>query len=100
MENKWYYKILALFKLETTTVHGRINLAGVCIIAMFCLIYAASDVFRHAISAVENIAKTVVLNKDVYHEYESLSVLQAVVPILIGFVLCLLFLAWHEKRKK
>lgn len=99
-KNSWYIKLLSLFKLETTTIHGRINLAGVAIVAIFCLLYAASDVVRHLISAVEDVAKSYVLQKDIYHEYKSASVVEAVVPILIVFAFCLLFLAWHEHRKK
>ncbi len=99
-KNSWYIKLLSLFKLETTTMHGRINLAGVVVLAMFCLLYAASDVIRHVISAAEDVAKSYALQQDIYHEYESASVVQAAIPIVIAFALCLLFLAWHEHRKK
>ncbi len=99
-KNSWYIKLLSLFKLETMTMHGRINLVGVTLIVIFCLLYAASDVVRHVISAVEDVAKSIALQQDIYHEYESASVVKAVIPILIAFSLCLLFLAWHEHRKK
>lgn len=99
-QNKWYYKILALLKLETTTKHGRINLAGVIIVALFCLLYTAGDVAGHLISSVSDVVKSIVLRQDIYHEYESAGVVEAVIPILITFTLCLVFLAWHEHRKK
>ena len=99
-KNSWYIKLLSLFKLETTTMHGRTNLAGVVILAIFCLLYVASDAIRHLISAVEDVAKSYVLQSDIYHEYKSASVVEAVIPIVIAFALCLLFLAWHEYRKK
>ena len=98
--NSWYIKLLSLFKLETVTMHGRINLAGVVVLAMFCLLYAASDVVRQAISAAEDVAKSYALQQDIYHEYKRASVVEAVIPIVIAFVLCLLFLAWHEHKKK
>ncbi|MGN0263931.1 MAG: hypothetical protein ACI4DX_06035 [Oliverpabstia sp.] len=100
MKDRWYVKLLSLLKLETTSFHGRINLAGELIIAMFCLIYSANDVVRHIISAVEDVAKTIALGVDVYHEYESPNVVGAVLPTLLAFILCLIFLAWHERRKK
>lgn len=98
--NRWYIKLLSLLKLETTTRHGRTNLAGVIIVMMFCLIYTASDVIRHAISSTENVIKSVALNQDIHHEYESANVNVVVIPILIAFVFCLLFLTWHEHKKK
>lgn len=99
-DNRWYIKLLSLLKLETTTKHGRVNLAGVVIIAMFCLLYAASDVVRHLISATEDTVKSIALKQDIYHKYESASVIGAVMPIVIVFVLCLIFLLWHEHMKK
>lgn len=98
-QNKWYYKILGLLKLETTTRHGRVNLAGVIIVAGFCLLYSASDLLRHLISSTENVIKSIALNKDIHYEYKSASVIEAVIPIVIVFVLCLIFLGWHEYRK-
>lgn len=99
-QNKWYYKILSLLKLETTTKHGRTNLAGVLIVAIFCLLYTAGDTAGHIISSISDVIKSIVLQQDIYHEYESASVVEAVIPILITFILCLLFLAWHEHNKK
>lgn len=99
-DNRWYIKLLTLLKLETTSRHGRVNLAGVIIVTMFCLIYSASDVVRHVISAVEDVVKSIALDKDIYHKYESVSVIDAVVPIIIVIVLCLIFLSWHEHMKR
>ncbi len=99
-QNRWYYKMLGLLKLETTTKYGRINLAGVLITATFCLLYTAGDVAGHLISSISDTVKTLVLKRDIYHEYESTSVIEAVIPILIVFVLCLIFLAWHDYKKK
>ena len=99
-QNRWYYKILGLLKLETTTKHGRINLAGVMITAAFCLLYTAGDAAGHIISSISDVIKSIVLKEDIYHEYANISVIEAVVPILIAFILCLIFLAWHEGRKK
>lgn len=99
-DNRWYIKLLLLLKLETTTKHGRINLAGVIVLSIFCLIYAASDVIRHMVSATEDVVKSLALKQDIYHEYQSASVAEAVIPIVIAFVLCLIFLSWHEHMKK
>lgn len=98
-QNKWYIKFLSLLKLEAVSSHGRVNLAGVMIITIFCLIYSASDSLRHLISSVEDVVKTIALREDIYHEYESASVIEAVIPIIIAFTLCLIFLGWHEHRK-
>lgn len=97
--NKWYIKLFSLLKLETVTKHGRVNLIGVIVVAMFCLLYSASDVLRHLISSTEDVIKTIALNKEVYHEYHSASVVEAVIPIVIVFALCLFFWGWHEHRK-
>lgn len=99
-QNKWYYKILSLLKLETTSKHGRVNLAGVIVITIFCLIYTAGDGIGFFLSSVSDVIKSIVLKQDVFHQYESTSVVEAVIPILIAFLLCLLFLAWHESKKK
>lgn len=99
-QNKWYYKILSLLKLETTTKHGRINLAGVIIITIFCLLYTAGDGLGYIVSQVSNVLKTWILQRDVNHKYESMEVTEAVIPIVVVFVLCLFFLMWHENRKK
>lgn len=98
--NKWYIKLFSLLKLETVTRHGRINLAGVIVVTIFCLLYSASDLLRHLISSTEDVVKSIALHKDIYHEYESASVVEAVIPILLAFVLCLIFLGWHEYKKK
>lgn len=103
MENKrdsWYEKLFSLLKLEGTSTHGRVNLAGVFIVTVFCLLYSASDALRHAISSTENVIKTIVLKEEIYHKYESTGVVEVVIPIIIVFVLCLLFLMWHEHKKR
>ena len=66
----------------------------------FCLLYTAGDTAGHIISSISDVIKSIVLQQDIYHEYESASVVEAVIPILITFILCLLFLAWHEHNKK
>lgn len=98
-QNRWYYKMLGLLKLETTTKYGRVNLAGVLITAIFCLLYTAGDAVGYLISSISDTIKTIVLKRDIYHEYESISVIEAVIPIVIVFVLCLIFLAWHDYKK-
>ena len=104
MSNKdkepWYIRWFSILQLETTTPHGRINLAGVVIIAAFCLLYTASDWLSHLISATEGVIKTIALKEEIHYEYESVGLVQAVAPIVIVFVLCLVFIAWHEKKKK
>ena len=47
----WYYNILKLLKLELTTPHGRINLAGIVLLAACVLLYSASDLVKRFISA-------------------------------------------------
>ena len=96
-KNNWYIKLFSLLKLETATRHGRVNLAGVIVVAGFCLLYSASDMLRHLISSTEDVIKTIALRKDIYHE--SASVSEAVIPIVVVFVFCLIFLGWHEHRK-
>ena len=98
-KNNWYIKLFSLLKLETATRHGRVNLAGVIVVAGFCLLYSASDMLRHLISSTEDVIKTIALRKDIYHEYESASVSEVVIPIVVVFVFCLIFLGWHEHRK-
>ena len=39
----WYYNILKLLKLELTTPHGRINLAGIVLLAACVLLYSAQS---------------------------------------------------------
>ena len=53
----WYYNILKLLKLELTTPHGRINLAGIVLLAACVLLYSASDLVKHFISAAADTAK-------------------------------------------
>lgn len=98
-QNNWYTKILALLKLETTSTSGRINLAGVFIVAIFSLAYTASDTINFLISSTADVVKTITLKEDVYHAYESVGVVKAVLPTVIALVLCLLFLMWNEKKK-
>lgn len=85
--------------METESLHGKINLAGVITIAIFSIIYTANDMICHLISSTADVIKTFVLKEDIYHAYESVSVLKAVLPTVGVLVFCLLFLAWHEKKK-
>jgi len=87
-------------KLETATPHGRVNLAGTTILAVFGLLYSASDVVRHLISASEDVIKSIALSQDIYHEYETPNVVLVMLPVLIGWALCLFFLWLHERSKK
>lgn len=98
-QNKLYIKLFSLLKLETVTKHGRVNLAGVIVVTGFCLLYSASDMLRHFISSTEDVIKTVALKTDIYHEYKSASVVEVVLPIVVVFVFCMIFLGWHEHRK-
>ena len=97
--NAWYVNLLKILKLETTTPRGRVNLAGVIILAIFCLIYTGGDVFMHLISTVSDIIKSLGLKKDIYHPYQPTSVIKAVLPVLIAFIICLLFL-WLDDKKR
>ncbi len=99
-DNAWYLKLLNLLKLETATGSGRINLAGMILLLAFSLIYSANDAIRHLISSVEDTIKSVALQADIYHPYESNSIFEALIPFLIGFAICLIFLYLNEKRKK
>lgn len=98
-QNGWYVNLLKILKLETTTPSGRINLAGIIILTIFCLLYTTHDVFMHLISATSDTIKSIRLGQDIHHPYQGTSVLRAVFPILIGFSLCLLFL-WFDNKKQ
>lgn len=99
-DERWYYKIIRLLKLESTTPHGRVNLAGTGMLLVGVLLYSASDLLKHLISSAADTIKTIRLGEDVYHPYVTSSVEKAIVPVLIGFGLCLLFLYFQEKRKE
>lgn len=99
-KNAWYIKLLKLLKLEVTTGSGRINLAGIFVILIFCVIYTAGDTVSYAISAISDTVKSVAIKADIYHPYEADSVFTAAGPVLIGLGLCLLFLYLDEKRKQ
>lgn len=99
-KNAWYIKLFNLLKLETTTVSGRINLAGTFIVMVFCLLYVAGDGFQYLISSAADTIKSIALNTDIHHPYESNSVVIAAVPVLIVFTFCLIFLCIDDKRKK
>lgn len=97
--NAWYVNLLKLLQLETTTPRGRVNLAGVIVLAVFCLIYTGRDVFMHLISTISDIVKSLGLKTDIYHPYQSISVIKAALPVLILFIICLLFL-WFDDKKR
>lgn len=99
-QDKWYYKIAGLLKLETITPHGRFNLGGVGLLVICILIYSAGDTVKHFISAAEDTIKTYALGEDVYHPYETSDVVSAVLPVLIGLGFCLLYLYVHERKKE
>lgn len=99
-DKKWYIKLLSLLNLETTTKHGRFNLAGTIIMAGFCILYTAGDKFSYAISTIADVVKTVSLGQDIHHEYKTVGVVWAAIPVIVVFVLCLIYLTWHEHKKK
>ena len=99
-KEQWHYKIIRLLKLELTTPHGRVNLAGIGLLVACILLYSASDLIKHLISAVEDTVETFALGIDVYHPYETSSVFKSVIPVLSGLGLCLLFLHFQEQKKK
>ena len=98
-KENFFLGIIRLLKLETTTPYGKVNLAGIAVIAGFCILYTTSDVIHHLISAIEDTVKTIATKKDVYHEYQMVSVFRAVIPIFLAFALCLYYLYLHEKNK-
>ena len=98
-QDKWYYKIAKLLKLETITPHGRFNLGGVGLLVICILLFFARDAVKHFTSAAEDTVKTYVLGEDVYHPYETADVVSVVLPVLVGLGLCLLFLYMHERAK-
>lgn len=97
-EKAWYEKLFRLLKLETTTPSGRINLAGVVVLVVFCLLYTAQDTINYLISSVSDTIKSVTLHEDIYHPYESTDVLKIFCPILICFSICLIFLYINDKK--
>ena len=99
-KESWYTELIKALRLETTTPSGRVNLAGVALVALFCLIYTASDGIQYAISAITDMVKTIALKQDIYHPYEGVSVFKATIPIIIAFSLCLLFLIIDSKLKQ
>lgn len=99
-KEKIYTKFWSVLRLEFVTEHGRINLGGLILITVFGIIYTASDVFHHIISATEDIIKTITLGEDISHPYEMNDLFTVIIPIGILFVLCLLYLYIHECKKK
>lgn len=98
-KNTWYVNLLKILKLETTTPSGRINLAGIFILAIFCLLYTTYDAFMYFVSATSDTIKSIELNQDISHPYETVSVFRAVLPVFLGFVICLFFLWYDNKRR-
>lgn len=98
-DKKFYYKFFKLLKLEATTKYGRVNLAGVAIIALFCIIYTATDIIKNVILIIGNTIKSVALKQDLPVSEEGVSVLEAVIPIFIAFILCLCLLYKYDKVK-
>ena len=98
-KERWFFKIFKLLELEKTTPHGRTNLAGVLIIAFFTFCACIGNTMAIIINAGTNMFKTWVLKKDINYPSESVSFLQCIIPLLIAFTLCLLYLCWHEWAK-
>lgn len=98
-QTPWYVNLLKILKLETTTPSGRINLAGVFILAIFCLLYTTYDAFMYFVSATSDTIKSINLNQDISHPYKTISVFRAVLPVFLGFVICLFFLWFDNKRR-
>lgn len=94
-----YEKIILLLHLETVTSYGKINLTFIIILTVFCVAYASSDVVRQFILAIEDTIKSAKLNEDIYHSYESTSILEIIVPIIILMVACLYFIYLQENKK-
>ena len=98
-QNEWYVNLLKILKLETSTPSGRINLAGIILLVIFCLAYTARDVILYLIFATSDTIKSINLGQDINHPYQGTSLIKAVSPILIGFGLCLLFLWFNNKKQ-
>lgn len=98
-KNVWYVNLLKILKLETTTSSGRVNLAGIFILAIFCLLYTTHDAFMYFVSMTSDTIKSVSLQQDISHPYSTTNVFEAVLPILIGFSICLLFLWRNDVHK-
>lgn len=96
---KIYTNILKLLKLETLTRHGRINLAGTFIVALVSILYGVSDWIKMAIMGTEDAFKTWVLKEDIYHPYESASIVEVILPTVLTFVICLGFIWMNENKK-
>ena len=94
----WYESLFRLLRLETTTPSGRINLTGVVVLVVFCLLYTAQDTLNHLISSISDTIKSVTLGTDIYHPYESTDVIKIFLPILTSFGICLLFLYINDKK--
>lgn len=97
--NRFYYKFFKLLKLEGATKYGRINLAGVAIIAVFCIVYTATDFIQNIIQIFAAAYKTKVLQKNIEPSLEGISVIEAVIPVFVAFSLCLILLYRYEKSK-
>ncbi|MCH5271570.1 MAG: hypothetical protein J1E83_12610 [Lachnospiraceae bacterium] len=95
----WYIKILRLLKLELVTPGGRVNLAGLFILLLFCLLYTAKNTVNYFISSLSDVVKSIALKSDIYHPYESDSVFKVIVPVSILFVICLGYVYVDEKLK-
>ncbi len=99
-QDKWYVSLLKILKLETATPSGKINLAGVILLTVFCLLYTTHDAFMYFVSATSDTIKSISLKQDISHPYKTISVFQAALPIFICFIICLLFLWFDNKRRE
>lgn len=96
---KWVVRLLGLFKLETTTPSGRINLAGVVILAVFCILYTGNDAIQYCVATLGDTIKSIALKENVHTPYSGVSVLEAVLPVFVGFIICLVYLGVDERKK-
>lgn len=97
---KYITAFFKLIKLETMTLSGRINLASLVVLIFFIIVYTANDTVCYLISAVRDAVKTIALKENVSDPYQTISIFQLVIPVVILIVLCMRFLYIDDKKKK
>ena len=92
-------KVIEFTRLEFHTKAGKYNFLGTILLGVFILIYTANTTICYIVSAVENCVKSIVLNQDIYHPYESPNVLKVILPLIILMSICFMYLIKYEDIK-
>lgn len=99
-KNGWIRGIVELAKKEVKTDFGRVNLAFLALLIIFCVVYATRGPIVEIGLLISNTIKSCVLKQDIHHTYEEVGIEGVLYPILALMVLCLGYIGIHESRKK